>query len=27
VRGGEATLPGFEPGTSWFRAKRCCRLS
>jgi hypothetical protein len=27
VRGGKATLPGFEPGTSWFRAKRCCRLS
>ena len=26
VRGGKATLPGFEPGTSWFRAKRCCRF-
>lgn len=27
VRGGKATLPGFEPGTSWFRAKRCYPLS
>jgi hypothetical protein len=26
VRGGMATLPGFEPGTSATRARRCCRV-